>query len=68
MAQSRREQLQNFAPSYRAGYLSSGGPNLNLKDEEIIQKMEKHDAEIHNERDAEECGRKDGHEEREQAK
>lgn len=65
MAQSRREQLKNFVPSYRAGYLSSGSSLLEPKDEEIIQKMEK--ADVQNESQAEQQGRKDGFEERDAA-
>lgn len=57
-----REQLKNFIPSYRAGYLSAGGPNDTQTDDEVVQKME--EAEVFNESLAEQAGRKNGFEER----
>lgn len=61
-----RDQLMNFVPSYRAGYLSSGGPNRDKSDEEVLLAMEL--ADVQDELRAEERGRKDGFNEREAAK
>jgi len=63
MAQTRQEQLLNFVPSYRAGYVSAGGRDSDLhSDEAIAKKMEERD--VHNESQAEQAGREDGSEQR----
>lgn len=64
MAQTRREQLLNFVPSYRAGYISAGGKDEDLlrHDDEIVQKME--ESNVQNEAQAEIAGREDGFEHR----
>lgn len=60
MAQTRHDQLMNFMPSYRAGYISGGGRDEQLRDEnELMQRMEA--ANVQNERDAEQAGRQDGY-------
>ena len=69
MAMSRHEQLVNFAPSYRAGYVSAGGRDEDLKtDEDIVKKLEAHGEDVNDEADAERAGRDDGYADREAAK
>lgn len=61
-----RDKLISFIPSYRAGYISMGGREQDLHDDQtIVQKME--DGGVWNESLAEQCGRQDGHDARETA-
>ena len=65
MAMSEHEKLTNFIPSYRTGYISSGGPDPDkLKDEDIVERMKANN--VWNESLAEQQGRKDGFEDRQE--
>ena len=62
-----RDKLLSFVPSYRSGYVSAGGRDEDLKDDQaIVTKMEQ--AKVWNESLAEQTGRQDGFEAREEAK
>jgi len=61
-----RDKLLSFVPSYRAGYTSSGGRDVDITDQQIVQKMEA--AKVWNESLAEQTGRQDGFDARENAK
>jgi len=65
MAIPRHEQLLNFVPSYRAGYVSSGGRDEDLKDdEEVVKKMDA--VNVQTEAQAEKAGRDEGFKVRQQ--
>ena len=61
-----RDKLLNFVPSYRSGYVSAGGRDVDITDQQAVQKMEQ--AKVWNESLAEQTGRQDGFEAREEAK
>ena len=61
-----REKLMNMVPSYRAGYISGGGRDEDIRDDQaIVTKMEEEN--VWNEAHAEQCGRDDGFKAREEA-
>jgi len=61
-----RDKLLNFVPSYRAGYISGGGRDEDIKDDQaIVTKME--EGKVWNEALAERQGREDGFAAREEA-
>lgn len=60
------DKLMAMVPSYRAGYVSGGGRDVDLRDDEdIVRKME--EAHVWNEALAEKTGREDGFKAREEA-
>jgi hypothetical protein len=61
-----RDKLLAMVPSYRAGYVSAGGRDEDIRDDQaIVTKLEEEN--VWNEAHAEQCGRADGFKAREDA-
>lgn len=61
-----RDKLMAMVPSYRTGYISAGGRDEDIRDDQaIVTKLE--EEKVWNESHAEQCGRADGFKAREDA-